>query len=1524
MDQQSSTSTVTVEYFDPHNVYRLLTPSLIPRLPLRNLHWQSHAGPLRSIDTLRVELVPGSPNATATTPPPAARNSETQPRDDGFQTQQVGGQAAWIETLDSQPPAKAAGGQRRHQIPGLRRTPYLKVLLVRCDDNESYKTTVRSEVREWIKTHTPPSSSSKRGSNQEKHDAFEWLIVHVVIPNTAAATQPRTGKQSDSAAAEKSSTASRWRTGSTPLFEKFRSDFNSSSKSAPDRIAQVRIGINDVPYDQLPRVVPAVPSGYSETDSDTENAWADLVAKFKSLILSSFDRRVTQYEEDIREKDAQRSLPGWNFCTFFILKEGLARGFESVGLIEDALVIYDQLGVGLDSVIQEQALTGSPESHGGAMLTHTAELKAAVTRAIEALGSDQANVETEDLQSGGPALDRLDDVVISSTNKAYRDMILENKVSVFDFCCYIFARQISLLLRLGNAWLTREELMTKLKEQREGVLQEGAPTPSPVAPSDEGENLSMLAEICRRTLEFIPSISQVMRQDIYAAFSESKEFSHDKSAPLLSEVVDNFVSSFVFSVAQQVLAQTATKALPIPLSAFDIGKGSDARSSIPDPSDAIHPSRRSSLRVQTLGNRAPSPMGLPEPGRRSNNLVNDPYTSTFLKNGMEELAGRRAELYMVSRSVLDGLGKKRGWHDGWAEAPVVLSSVDDLEDVNLDDENDSMHTAAENSRQASPEPTTCKAGIGSQILRTAIHSSDDFYRLYEILIDKSLRHFTVAGHEHAVQSCMADLAVVKFHTKDLAAAAKYLHHTTTFFGERGWSLLELSMLAMYLACLDELQSQDDYVGVAVKLLASTCAVEKERLEDNSVAVHSKAPKGGSVDSGVVQGVVDKVLSLTRALPSRTKLPLTEFFTRVRLADSPQYHEGRDSCSLGVELHSLLPTDFPLESATLKLATTDGGPCKEVVFEKRGDITLTPGVNRITLDCSSVVPARYRISQLSLLSHNVVLSHDMDVHDGPSRTADIFKLSDIRLFQRARVLDVRMVASRQTCLDKNNSLELEVSTGWNALERCEIRIRPATGGLRLLMREAKLVASNVELANKSEAGVFSLGPLGQDVKLRLRFPYSLEQDIPEVWVKVEVRYVTKTGDEYFLAKTVTASVALALGVNVQDVFKHEALFSRFTVSTAKASPLRLYGSELVDSELFEATFGTAPASTVTIFAKQAATLLYKVRRKASAAGAADSRGKRGRTMYMKLRYSVLQCEVEELFARSVRQEMQGGALQEFSRVAEAAVRAQVARSMQSHDLERAALLGAVSTAMLEGVDWRPWFDGLGRVDGTGDEAAGALADMLETWRRNTASIGLASGVVQAFATRVQEAADEGQDQDAVQGSTIVIPVEIPSLPVVHTADIVLSTGGALPCVNAALQATLELKWTRQWDTEAPDQQRARVFWYEVVAPPDVWIIGGRRRGRFVVPCSLPSSSSSSYSCSTSTIPLVLIPQRDGPLAYPSIDVRQVVEGSAEVQPAELDARNLGESVRVVAARRGVTVSLDASGPGGGPLVLDVET
>lgn len=512
-----------------------------------------------------------------------------------------------------------------------------------------------------------------------------------------------------------------------------------------------------------------------------------------------------------------------------------------------------------------------------------------------------------------------------------------------------------------------------------------------------------------------------------------------------------------------------------------------------------------------------------------------------------------------------------------------------------------------------------------------------------------------------------------------------------------------------------------------------------------------------------------------------------------------------------------------------------------------------------------------------------------------------------MFQRAGALDVQLKATKHTSLDKNNSLELSLSTGWNTLKTCEIRVKPTTGGLRLLTIEAKAVDSSVEFPKPTEAGVFNWTDLEAESTHTLRFPYSIEQDVGDVSATVEVSYTTEAGKFYF-AKSMVIPISLALGVNVQDVFKHQALFSRFNVSTASSSPLRLFKSELLPSELFESSFGVAPQSTVMVFPKQSATLLFKVQRKTE-----GKIGKRsGKVMYLKLYYSVLQREIEDLIVSSLTEALETTPLKQYSRLMSGFVLKEAKNKLQTQDFERTALLGAVSTLFLADVSWDRYLTGIGNVFGTQDDAAESITAFLKDWQKSSSRIAIPTS-------------------DAEEASSILIPVEVPSLAFLHTADMRLQKptatliegkAGATPtvCINQMIPATLHLKWTRVWDTEVNSKEDPE-FSYEVTAPSDTWLLGGRRKGHFII----PTDSISSAPETEGEIPLVLIPLREGWLPYPTVEIRQILaEGGMELpQASEVDCRNLGETIRVVGERKAVTVSLDASGPGGGPLVLESE-
>lgn len=514
-----------------------------------------------------------------------------------------------------------------------------------------------------------------------------------------------------------------------------------------------------------------------------------------------------------------------------------------------------------------------------------------------------------------------------------------------------------------------------------------------------------------------------------------------------------------------------------------------------------------------------------------------------------------------------------------------------------------------------------------------------------------------------------------------------------------------------------------------------------------------------------------------------------------------------------------------------------------------------------------------------------------------------------LYQRIGGLDVELIATKHTSLDKNNSLDIQLATGWNKLKSCEVRVKPATGGLRLLTTEAKIINSSAGFSKPPEAGLFVLGGVADDSSVTIRFPYTVEQDVVDVLAKVEVTYVTEAGESFYLAKSLAIPISLVLGVNVQDVFKHNALFSRFTVSTVTSSPLRLFKNELISSDLFESSFGVAPQGPVTIFPKQPASLMYKITRTGAKAG------KRvGRTMYLKLHYSLLQTEIEDAVSTSISESLKGSPLESFTRVVLAHVLGEVAKGLQPQDLERAALLSEVTTAFLAGLPWETHFQGLGTVPGSADDAAVKLSSFLVEWQQSHAQLPLST-------------------TSPAEPSSLLIPVEIPSLQILHTADLRLAAPSSelaadkhavtpTVCINEMIPATLHLKWTRVWDTDAPRRDNQE-FSYEVTAPADTWLLGGRRKGHFVIPAEQGASSTAE---TEAEIPLILIPLREGWLPYPTIDIREVAaeEGAAPAPACEMDWRNLGETVRVMGDRRAVTVSLDASGPGGGPLILESES
>jgi hypothetical protein len=552
----------------------------------------------------------------------------------------------------------------------------------------------------------------------------------------------------------------------------------------------------------------------------------------------------------------------------------------------------------------------------------------------------------------------------------------------------------------------------------------------------------------------------------------------------------------------------------------------------------------------------------------------------------------------------------------------------------------------------------------------------------------------------------------------------------------------------------------------------------------------------------------------------------------------------------------------------------------------------------------------------------------------TQSMDFFKCPRIRLYQRADSFDVKLAASQNLHLDRQRALEVTFSSGWNDIASGEIHVRAATAGLRLQTAETKVLDGELEIMKKSSPGVIRFGALPANSTVKLSLPFSLEQETSTLALKVEMSY-TVGKEVFFLACSPTISVLLPLGVNVQDVFKRKALFSKFTISSATTNPLRLLSSSLSESDIYEASSGDEFMDSVVIYPRQSASLLYRINRRKTPIIPAGGKKKQVSSLQLKLHYICLEEEIDDAVISALTTSLKTSPLHQYTRLIIPAVLSVLHSRLSAYDLERAALLGELLTSTLLDTNWSAYFSGLHTSSQQPTDVPTQIATWIRAFHAAHPFIPLPPFVITA--------------DTIVQSRSITIPVAVPSITVVHTADLQLTTpsphstdadGGTddlVAVTNQPIPATLVLKHTRAWDSpDSTHRATELAFTYELSAPSDTWLLGGRRKGGFKIPASGTAAA-------TLRFPVLLIPLREGYLPFPSLEVKAVPvvggggekkgekkegekkeEGKKEEEvrvTSECDYGNVAMLVRVFSDAFKTTVSLDASGPQGGAWLLE---
>lgn len=170
----------------------------------------------------------------------------------------------------------------------------LKLMLDPLQDAENYKTQTRSFIRDWLSL-----LSSKRN--------VQTPLIILINPTSSTSST--------------SSTSTKNIFGQDKgILGKLKTDFNTSTMSTSSN-TNISSSGTGTKRDRCVQV--NLPSGASSSTDDPA-VWIEVMNKIKERIVLAFDAAVLEREEEVKRGEAQRMMVGWNFCTWFLLKVGLA------------------------------------------------------------------------------------------------------------------------------------------------------------------------------------------------------------------------------------------------------------------------------------------------------------------------------------------------------------------------------------------------------------------------------------------------------------------------------------------------------------------------------------------------------------------------------------------------------------------------------------------------------------------------------------------------------------------------------------------------------------------------------------------------------------------------------------------------------------------------------------------------------------------------------------------------------------------------------------------------------------------------------------------------------------------------------------------------------------------------------------------------------------------------------------------------------------------------------------------------
>lgn len=365
----------------------------------------------------------------------------------------------------------------------------------------------------------------------------------------------------------------------------------------------------------------------------------------------------------------------------------------------------------------------------------------------------------------------------------------------------------------------------------------------------------------------------------------------------------------------------------------------------------------------------------------------------------------------------------------------------------------------------------------------------------------------------------------------------------------------------------------------------------------------------------------------------------------------------------------------------------------------------------------MLPGWFALGNISIQSANLIFVNDTS----PTSSLSLFTRSrdsipskrNLRdqarflIWPAPRSLEARVKHSQYVNLELPRSINVELSSGENDIFQGKLLLRAASAGLRLHTAKAFVDKGELKITDKSQPGIITLDTFPVGTTACIRVPYSVENDLKDIDVRVEVTYATSEGDFTYACNS-KISILLPLAINVQDIFKKNILFSRFTIGTTNSVPLRIFDCHLEGNENFDVDSPALTGVELDVFDLQPLSFVARIQKRPDRQNGMSKSEPIKRRLHLQIEFRCLDEEIcaaaENIFSAALKR----SPFQVYSRILKPMLTATLRNKFSVQRLEAGVLQREFNLEKFDEGEWRSQLSGLA-ID-----QRQLLAAWLKTW------------------------------------------------------------------------------------------------------------------------------------------------------------------------------------------------------------------